>query len=98
MDHTEDAGLDEINRPPPWRHVAPEKIELGFAPRCTTAVRGLCGHAEAGRGSVGRPAVRRLVAFFARLGFGRGVVVRGTPPTTEGNRPSFPLVHRVFFI
>ena len=31
MDHTGDARLDQINRPPPWRHVAVEKIERGAA-------------------------------------------------------------------
>ena len=31
MDHTGDARLDQINRPPARRHVAPEKIERGAA-------------------------------------------------------------------
>lgn len=52
MDHTEDARLDKITRPPPWRHVELEKIERGAALRCTMAVRGLCGHVETSHGSV----------------------------------------------
>ena len=75
MDHTGDARLDQINRPPARRHVAPEKIERGAA--AAAAVHG--GPFVGCVATPGRAADRLgPVAVVCRLGwFGRGVTPTG---------------------